>query len=294
MKTRKNLTLILFALFAFLQGRSQLDVNGTSISVYAGMINYQGDLNPNSFTFQQSNPVFGLLLRQPITSWLTARAGFFYGNVDAADRNNRDYLKPRNLSFHSSLKELQGGFEINFLNAAGSRIIPYMYAGVALFHFDPWTYDIAGSKTYLQPLSTEGQGLAEFPKQRPYKLTQVCLPFGGGFKFRINDDLQLGVEFSQRKTFTDYLDDVSSFFVDEDILLQAKGPKAVELAYRGDELPGGISYPAHGEQRGTPGEMDWYYLFGMTIEMKLGSILNKFSGMGNKDYSQRCPRNVNY
>ncbi len=99
----------------------------------------------------------------------------------------------------------------------------------------------------------------------------------------------------QRKTFTDYLDDVSSFYVDYQTLLNAKGPKAVEMAYRG--IPGQspyASYPAHGEQRGTPTEMDWYYFAGLNIEIKLNSIGNIFGGIGSKDrsYSQRCPRRV--
>ena len=42
----------------------------------------------------------------------------------------------------------------------------------------------------------------------------------------------MGVGF--RKTFTDYLDDVSTFYVDQTILQNAKGPKAVEMAYRAE------------------------------------------------------------
>ena len=286
-----RITLFLFLIY--FQGDAQITLDGTSLSAYAGMINYQGDLNPNSFTFSQCNPAVGLIFRQPITSWLQARVGFFSGKVQAADRYNRDYLKARNLSFYSSIHELQAGFEISFLKNSGSRIIPYMYGSVGLFHFNPWTYDNSGVKTFLKPLSTEGQGLSQFPSQHPYRLTQFCIPFGGGFKFAITEDLQAGIEFSQRKTFTDYLDDVSSFFVEEDVLFQERGPKAVELAYRGDEIPGGAGYPVQGEQRGTPAEMDWYYLFGISIEMKLSSIGDLFSGLGaSKDHSLRCPRNV--
>ena len=121
------------------------------------------------------------------------------------------------------------------------------------------------------------------------------MPFGIGVKYALNDNINIGFEFSQRKTFTDYLDDVSSFYVDYQKLLAAKGPKAVELAYRG--IPGtasSSSYPAHGEQRGTPSEMDWYYFAGLTIEMKLNSIAGIFNGFGSRDknYSQRCPKKL--
>jgi hypothetical protein len=148
----------------------------------------------------------------------------------------------------------------------------------------------------LQPLSTEGQGLSQFPKQKPYKLTQVALGFGIGARYAINSNMNIGAEFTQRKTFTDYLDDVSSIYVDYNTLMQAKGAKSVEMAYRGDELPGGQAYPGHGEQRGTPSEMDWYYFFGLNFEIRLSAFGKMFKNMNGENTSAihniRCPRNV--
>ena len=279
---------------ACLSVNAQYKERGTSLALFAGMINYQGDLKPNSFTFQHANATFGVLVRQPLTSWLSARAGYFFGTIEGADRYNRVYLKFRNLNFYSTIHELQTGFEINLLNPSNHRLIPVVYGGAALFHFNPWTYDNSGVKVHLKPLSTEGQGLSQYPGHRPYKLTQWSLPFGGGFKFSVNDELLIGIGFSQRKSFTDYLDDVSSFYVDEDILLQARGAKAVELAYRGDELPGGAPYPPSGEQRGTPSEMDWYYMLGVTVEMKVSTIADLVSGNGGNSIYNRCPRNLSY
>ncbi len=277
---------------------AQNNSRSATVSLFTGMINYHGDLNPNSFTFSQSNFAAGVTFRKPINRWFAARAGFNIGSVQSADRYNRDYLQPRNLSFFTSIKELYAGLELTVLDISSKRFSPYMYGGIAVFHFNPWTFDNAGNKTFLKPLSTEGQGLAEFPDQKPYNLAQISLPFGVGLKYALNDAVNIGIEFSQRKSFTDYIDDVSSHFVDKDILLQARGSKAVELAYRGDELPGGMqSFPAHGEQRGTPTEMDWYYFFGTTLEIKLNAIGNLFS-RSNKglhgSYSLRCPRNVSY
>ena len=93
-------------------------------------------------------------------------------------------------------------------------------------------------KSFFTTTSTEGQGtINNIPEQKPYKLTQLALGFGGA-RYAINDNMNIGVELVQRKTFTDYLDDVSSIYVDHNVLLQAKGAKAVEMAYRGDELSG--------------------------------------------------------
>jgi hypothetical protein len=262
-----------------------------SLLVFTGTLNYQGDLKPNSFTLSHASPAFGAGLKKPLSKWLALTAGVMSGRIEAADKWNRDYLKPRNLSFTTSLQEAFTALEINMPGVVSGKIVPYMYAGVAVFHFNPYTYDKNNVKTYLKPLSTEGQGLSQYPDRKPYRLTQFALPFGGGLRYVISDALRIGIEMSQRKTFTDYLDDVSADYVDANILLAAKGAKAVELSYREDEVPNGRPFfPAAGEQRGTPSEMDWYYYTGLRMEIKLNSI----GGIFRKPVaSQRCPRNLN-
>ncbi len=235
-------------------------------------------------------------VRQSLNRFISMKAGFAVGSLGAADRDNRDYLKSRNLSFNTSIKEASLSMEASLLDLATKRFTPYMYGSVSIYHFNPWAKDKNGEKVFLQPLSTEGQGLSQFPKQKPYKLTQLNVGFGGGIRYAINENMNLAVEFSQRKTFTDYLDDVSSMYVDHNTLLQAKGAKAVEMAYRGGELPGGqTTYPSHGEQRGTPSEMDWYYFFGINFEIKLSAFTQLFKGNANNlsaIHNTRCPRNV--
>lgn len=286
-------SLLVCACLFLITGLKAQDISrDVTVSLYTGIINYQGDLNPNSFTFKNSNFSAGIVVRKPVSRWLILRGGVQIGTLEAADRNNRDYLKPRNLSFQTSIKEAHVGLEVTLLNSSTNRFIPYIYGGIAAFHFNPWTYDNDGQKTFLKPLSTEGQGLPEYPSKKPYGLVQLSLPFGGGFRYAINDDIAVGVEFSQRKSFTDYIDDVSTSFVDYNTLLEARGSKAVELSYRGDEVAGGRSnYPVPGEQRGTPSEMDWYYFLGTTIEIKLSALGNLFrrdNAHGN--YNLRCPR----
>jgi opacity protein-like surface antigen len=286
------LTLCLVCFALSLSSASQERVREPSIGIFAGTINYQGDLKPNSFTFQRSNPVFGVIFRKPLNRWLTWRSGISFGKVEGADRFNRDYLQTRNLSFYSSITEIYTSIAVTILDISTKRFTPYLYGGIGVFHFNPWTYDVQGNKIHLKPLSTEGQGLAVYPGQKPYSLNELMVPIGAGIKFAVSDHIHVGIEFSQRKTFTDYLDDVSTHYVDQDVLLAAKGPKAVELAYRGNELPGGSAYPPNGEQRGTATEMDWYYFLGVTLEMKLSGFQNIFSGIANQNRSsvQKCPR----
>lgn len=260
-----------------------------TISLFTGLMNYQGDLNPTSFRFAHSNFNGGIIVRKPLSSLFTIRAGVNIGTIKAHDKSNSDYLKIRNLSFTSTVKEAYAALELTVPNLANERFTPYLYVGIAIFNFNPWTYDNSGAKIYLKPLSTEGQGLTQYPTKKPYNLTQLAIPYGAGMKFAISDGLALGVEFNHRKTFTDYLDDVSSNFVDRDVLLQARGAKAVELSYRGDELPNGSPlFPTQGDQRGTPTRKDWYYFFGVTMEFKLRNIDLLFRN--NKPVAnQRCP-----
>lgn len=290
-------TLMLLSLFMYGLSSAQEFDRTASVGFFNGVINYQGDLNPNSFTLKHSNFATGIFARKPMNRWLTLRAGITIGKIEASDSWNRDYLKSRNLSFTTSVKEAYAGFELTILDMSAKRFTPYIYGGIAVFHFNPWTYDNTGMKTFLKPLSTEGQGLAEYPEQKPYNLTQFALPFGVGARFAVTDDINIGIEFNQRKSFTDYIDDVSTHYVDRDVLLQAKGTKAVELAYRGGQSPlGQPQYPQHGEQRGTPSEMDWYYFLGLTMEFKLNAFSSLFGGGINKKgiASQRCPRNITY
>ena len=275
---------------------SQEETKGTYIGLILAKMNYQGDLNPNSFTFSHSKMTTGINIRQSVNRWISVRGGFTVGHIDAADQYNRDYLKTRNLSFRSTIKELSLGLEASLLDLSTKHFTPYVFGDAVVYHFNPWAYDVSGNKVYLQPLSTEGQGLSQFPEQKPYKLTQLAIGFGFGARYAINENINIGIEMIQRKTFTDHLDDVSSIYVDKNVLLQAKGPKAVEMAYRGDELPGGLPYPNHGEKRGTPSEMDWYYFFGVNFEVKFSAFAQIFKGMKAENsaalHYTRCPRNV--
>jgi hypothetical protein len=248
-------------------------------------MNYQGDLNPTSFSISHARFATGIGVVKPLNKYFSVRAGFTIGKTEAADRYNRDYLKPRNLSFFSTITEVQLGFEFAVLNFEITGFTPYLFGGIAFFHFNPWTFNDDGKKVFLKPLSTEGQGLQEYPSQKPYKLSQLSLPYGIGFRYRVNEYVNIGLEFSQRKTFTDYLDDVSSFYVDQNILLTHRGPEAMSLGYRGESI-----YPAAGEQRGTPTENDWYYTTGITVEFKLNTLL-RILGFQEKS-GWKCPANV--
>ena len=256
--------------------------------LFAGIATYNGDLQGKRFTIDQSHPAVGIGVSYNLTNKLIARTGFTYGVVEGNDKKNTTAkgIELRNLNFKSKLTELHLGMEYNLFKLEGKSLTPYVFAGVAVYHFNPYTKDVAGNKVFLKPLSTEGQGLAAYPDKKNYKLTQLALPFGGGIKFKLSDDIQVAVELGLRKLFTDYLDDVSSTFADGAILLAAKGPKAVELSFRGDEVNPAAQYPAAGAQRGNSKTKDWYYFSGLRLSKTLNA-----GGTGGKD-KLGCPQKV--
>ena len=200
-------------------------------------------------------------------------SGFNIAHVGASDKFNKPDLVARNLSFQSKIFEWNVMAEYNLFDLNEHRFTPYAFAGLAVYHFNPYAYDTLGNKIYLRPLSTEGEGLPQ-SANKEYGLTQLAIPFGVGIKLRVTSNVVLSYEISFRKLFTDYLDDVSKRYVDEATLLTDKGPVAVEMAYRGDEIKNGAPYPAGGSLRGNSKYNDWYYFSGIRVSISFGDGYN--------------------
>jgi hypothetical protein len=263
------------------------------VGFFGGVTNYQGDLVDKFYVSRFTRPALGVTANYEFSERLIGRAGFTYGKVSGDDQfnNTKDYLKLRNLSFESSILEFSLLAEYNVFNLSNIRWTPYVFGGLAIYRFNPYTYDSQNNKVFLKPLSTEGQGI-DGHNAKPYSLTQLALPLGGGIKYAINDRVTLGLEAGVRKLFTDYLDDVSTNYADAAALLAAKGQQAVDLAYRGDEVAGGDpNYPTKGSQRGGAEEKDWYYFTGLHITFRLPSSGERknFSWMNGGRRGYGCP-----
>lgn len=257
------------------------------ITAFGGFSGYQGDLQSKRFTLEQSRLAFGLGLKYDLTPRLAIRAGLSHGKVEGSDQKNQASLRPRNLSFESAITEGSLMVEYALFNLDEKPFTPYVFAGVAVYHFNPYAYDTLGNKIFLRPLSTEGQGLAAYPDSKPYRLTQFAIPFGAGVRYAVSNTVSLGYELGMRKLFTDHLDDVSGRYADQFLLAQAKGAKAVEMAFRAGEVKNSNAvYPAAGELRGGPKFKDWYYFHGLSLTIRLNSSGTARSGRGGLD----CPR----
>jgi opacity protein-like surface antigen len=267
------------------------------IGVYGGVAAYNGDLTDKIFPKKVTNGALGITANYELTDNIMLRGGYTYAVVGGADRFSSDAeSRARNLAFETALSEFSLVGEYYLLSLYDKRISPYAYAGLAAYHFNPYAYNGTTQKIYLKPLSTEGQGLPGYPDKKPYNLTQFAIPFGGGVKFAVTDNLRIGLEVGFRKLFTDYLDDVSTTYADPVDLLAARGQLAVDMSYRGDDV-GNPTYPAKGAGRGGPNHNDTYYFTGLHLTYRLGSGNGGGSYYGGgggrlKKNSTGCPVNV--
>ena len=265
------------------------------VNLLGGFSNYIGDLQSRAYTTQQAHFAFSGGLQYDFSPHLSLLGNLSYGKVSASDAYaSKPLVVARNLSFQSKIYEGNLLLEYNLLDLNEHRFTPYAFAGIALYHFNPYAFDSLGHKLYLRQLSTEGEGLVAYPDRKPYHLTQFAVPFGGGIKMRVTDNVVIAYEIGLRKLFTDYLDDVSTTYVDQATLLAARGPDAVKMAYRGGELKNGAPYPGDGALRGNSKTKDWYYISGIRVIIELPS---KKSGSGALKYRRGraiydCPKKV--
>jgi len=175
----------------------------------------------------------------------------------------------RNLSFISAIQEVSGTFEFNFLPFEISNynysFTPFMFWGLSVFHFNPKA-EYKGEEIELQPLGTEGQETSDHPERIKYSLISAAMPFGGGFKFN-GDNLGFTIEMGVRRAYTDYLDDVSTTYPNQIILLAENGSLAAELS---DRSLGEAPLIAPDKMRGDPNHPDWYMFVGVSAYKSIG------------------------
>jgi hypothetical protein len=162
-----------------------------------GGFNYVGDINPR-YNFKNYRPAATLFYRYNFINRYTAiKLGVTLGQISGNDKYSNDQTsKIRNASFTSSIQEVSLMGEYNFINYRDKKQLlkfsPYMTAGIAFF-----AYNVT-----LKTNST--------PENPQSGVPNFAIPFGVGFKIILNKNLNLGTEFIARKTFTDYLDGIST------------------------------------------------------------------------------------
>lgn len=259
MKT--TLLFLLFFLFLYIPSDAQQKRGLIGLGLSAGATNYTGDLD-DDFTLPFTRLGVGAHAIFLFRPRIHMRLAFFHGRITASDATgvNLSGNQYRNLSFYSDINEL--GLHVMYSLQNRKRgfsnrnfITPYVFAGVAYFQFNP-KGNVNGEEYELQKVGTEGQYLpGNYPS--PYSLQQISIPFGMGFTLKLSSNFDIGAEIGLRKTFTDYLDDVSGVYPDKQQLTELQGPIDAYLSDPSND-------PAHPEgkpnfsQRGDPKNQDWY------------------------------------
>lgn len=268
----KNLFIIIaICLFLPTVSKSQY----LEFGIIGGFSTYSGDLNPTTQRISHGEFRYsvGGFLRYNLGSYFTAKFAVSAGRLSARDYDSLDPArKARNLQFKSTFIENALSLEYNILGYdpifMTKRVSPYIFAGIGMVYFNPKAL-YNGEWVELQPLNTEGQGLPEFPARKPYKKVAIAFPFGFGLKVALSNKFNIGFEAGVRKTTTDYIDDVSTTYVADEIMNEALGPISFQLANRS-----GIRKET-GDIRGNPESNDWYAIGGLTMSYNLSSS-NKY------------------
>jgi len=224
------------------------------LGIFGGGSYYLGELNPGT-QFYFTRPAFGGMARVDVDTRWAVRLNAIVGQVAGDDAVSQTNVN-RNLRFQSSVTEISTQIELNFFNYfTGSKknyFSPYLFAGPGFFIFNPKA-PYNGSMVSLVNLTTEGQ-------DKKYSLYGFAALFGFGFKYSVNSRLALGLEWGMRKTYTDYLDDVSkTYYLDFDKIPVSQISAA---EYLSDPSP--VKHKP-GMQRGNDQNNDWYSIAGMTL-----------------------------
>jgi len=262
------------------------------VGIHGGVMNSLTDLGGKAgigknfikdLRWKTARPSFGAYFAATYNDVLTGRLEATFGEVVGFDSILKKVAPStfgryeRNLSFKSRISEFSLAVEFHPLfiksyDGDPPRLSPYVMGGVGYFSFDPQA-QLNGQWYSLQPLSLEGQGFKETGRE-PYKLNQVNFLYGIGLRYELNPSFRFRLEFVQRILKTDYLDDVSTTYIDPALfynyLPANQAAIAQKLYYRRPEIDPNDATPKD-LQRGDPTDNDSYF----TIQFKVGFMIGR-------------------
>ena len=214
---RKLLAAVILSLPLSLFAQNSIVQEG-EFGVGVGAAHYFGDLNTRA-KLNRPKLAAGVFFRKNFGNYIALRVGGTFDQLGYSDVYNthNEFMRRRNLSFNTNIWELGLQGDFNFFRFLPGepylRFTPYITFGVSAFNYDPYAY-LNGEKYNLRQLGTEGQYDTTYKDRKPYGSMALAIPFGVGFKYSINERINIGFEVVHRFTKTDYLDDVSKTYVD--------------------------------------------------------------------------------
>ncbi|MCF8464770.1 MAG: outer membrane beta-barrel protein [Flavobacteriales bacterium] len=242
--------------------------------------------------------VVNLGMRYKISQYVSAKTSFSFGEIAGDDKFTKEpFRQNRNIHFRSPVVEWATQLEVSWMKEStgsrykirrvrgkgrkGSQVYVYGFAGVGLLYMNPMA-QYNGKWHALRPLHTEGQEFV--PSRKEYANWQFVIPFGVGMKYAIDKTSSIGLEYGLRKTFTDYMDDVSTSYVYtkwalnsleiqdalgyDNVAAALADPSLNRVSNNIDSFPGACS-ACPGQQRGDPTDLDSYMFMMITYQRKI-------------------------
>ena len=230
---------------------------GTGTTTYFGELKNSGDYFDTKLNIN-------IGLERKLNSKWSARAEITWYSLAGDDAEADDPGRvERNLSFKSNNWELNAEIMWGFFREGKRfyqrRIVnPYLFAGIGLSYTNPKA-EYEGETYTLHDYLTEDVD---------YGRTIFVLPFGFGLKFKVQHHFNINLEAGYRFTFTDYLDDISTVYIDRSDITD---PVRAALIDRRVEL--NLSPAETGSARGNQGADDGYAIFNIKVEYYLPTDL---------------------
>jgi hypothetical protein len=263
-------------------------------SLNAGTSVFLGDLGglpsigthgPQDFNIETMRYSLGGGIKVAFTPGVALRLNATYARVAGNDKYTENPERSqRNLNFFSPI--LSGSATLELSPGESKRL--YLFGGVGTFYFEPKT-KLGDTKYNLRDYGTEGQYFVA--GKEPYSPTALIFPFGMGYKVLDGgqNGASLSVEYVMHKSTTDYIDDVSTNYVDKTLLANRNGAVAVQLMDRSvSTIPG---FSDQGAIRGDPRDMDNFSFLQFVYSAPIGK--SRGSGFGSRKFrrrgNNRCP-----
>jgi hypothetical protein len=273
MKNRLTILIAILSLVSIKNVNAQFEnVQEGQFGITLGAAHYFGDLN-NRAAFNRPKLAVGGFFRKQFGNYTGLRVSAHYAQLGYSDvYSDNEYQKRRNLSFNSNVWEiaLQGDF--NFFkyipDEPGYLFTPYVTLGVGIFAYDPYAF-YQNEKVFLRQLNTEGQTF--YQNRKAYGTMALCFPIGIGFKYSINQNLNLSFEIAHRFTNTDYLDDVSQTYIGVDKFPSPNNIPSIASIMQDRSYETGEPIGAEGRQRGWSKQKDQYLIAEIGLSFNLSS-----------------------
>jgi len=265
-----------------------------------GATNFLGDLGGRNqqgtdfimdFEYKATRYAASLGYRYQLGKDWYVKGNLVYALVSGNDNLTQEPARARRkLKFKSNVVELSAQLEYMLIKQKSGhlyrlrgvrgkkwfRFEVYLLGGIGGIWYDPQS-ERNGKWFRLNPLNTEGQGLPGGPKD--YSGFTAVIPYGigirrnlsGGARSRHFGSWSLSLELTMRKTFSDYIDDVSTdYYADGDKLPSAIKDAYGEDAYYFHDPSGEMQNGQFGvpQQRGDVTDKDAYMLGIISINYK--------------------------